>query len=339
MKLANEHRFPGDEEFPPSKPPARRSKLGGGGYIFGLIVAAVIVIYALTGIYQIGPSEDGLVKTFGKYVMTVGPGLHYHFPAPFQSVVKVDVRTVRKIEIGFRTIFPPPNPQYREVPIESLMLTGDSNIVSVEAIIQYIIDDPVKYVFNIIEGDRIVKQTTESFLRERVAVRGLEAVLTSDRDKISQEAQEGIQKTLDTYNAGVHVVNVKLQDVSPPSEVIAAFDDVNSAKEDEQKTINLAQQYANSVIPIARGNAQKILNTAEAYKESRILKAQGEVARFIDVLQKYSLGKDVTRSRLYIETMEDILPTMKKMIVSGSTTGVLKLLNLSSLPEIGGVKR
>ncbi len=335
--MAYGHQFPDEEDFPPKRPPKRKDV--SWQYIFWSIVAAIVVIYALTGIYQVGPSEDGLVKKFGKYTMTVGPGLHYHLPAPFESVVKVDVRTVHKIEIGFRTIVPPPNPQYREVPTESLMLTGDGNIVSVEAVIQYIIDDPVKYAFNLIDGPQIVKQTTESFLRERVAVRNIDAVLTSDRDKISREAQEGIQKTLDMYDAGIHVVNVKLQDVSPPSEVLAAFDDVNSAKEDEQRTINLAQQYANSVIPKANGEAQKILNAAEAYKESRILKAEGEVARFIDVLQKYSLGKDVTRTRLYIETMESILPGMRKMIVSGSTPGVLKLLNLSSLPETGGVKR
>ena len=329
-----QHPFMGNEPPPPRFSPNRRF------WMYMALLAAVIggAVYLLTGFYQVGPSEDGLVKKFGKYVLTVGPGLHYHLPYPFESVVKVDVRTVKKIEIGFRTVSPPPNPTYSEVPQESLMLTGDDNIVSVEAVVQYIVDDPVKYAFNLIDGAKIVKQTTESFLRERVAVRDIEAVLTSDRDKISEETQEGVQQTLDSYDAGIHIVNVKLQDVSPPSQVISAFDDVNSAKEDEQRSINVAQEYANSVIPQANGQAQQILNEAEAYRESRILNAQGEVSRFLEVLKKYSLGKEVTRERMYIETMESILPNMKKIIVSGNGDGVLKLLDITSLSK-GGVKK
>lgn len=321
--------------------PPKRHPLSRKFWMYMVILVGLIgiTIYFLTGIYQIGPSQDGLVKKFGKYTLTVGPGLHYHLPYPFESVVKVDVRTVKKIEIGFRTVSPPPNPRYSEVTQESLMLTGDDNIVSVEAVIQYVVDDPIKYAFNLIDGPKIVKQTTESFLRERVAVRNIDAVLTSDRDKISQEAQSGIQKTLDSYDAGIHVVNVKLQDVSPPSEVISAFDDVNSAKEDEQRSINVAEEYSNSVIPRANGQAQEILNEAEAYKESRVLNAQGEVARFLDVLKKYSLGKDVTRARMYVETMEDIFPNMKKVIVSKDNGGVLKLLDLNSLSGIEGGKK
>ncbi len=308
-------------------------------YVAVSIGLIAVVIYFLTGIYQIGPSEDGLVKKFGKYVLTVGPGLHYHLPYPFESVVKVDVRTVKKIEIGFRTVSPPPNPQYSDVPRESLMLTGDDNIVSVEAVIQYVVDDPVEYAFDIVNTPQIVKETTESFLRESVAERDIQTVLTTGRLAISQETKTGVQQTLDAYGAGVHVVNVKLQNVSPPPQVIAAFDDVNSAKEDEQKAINVAESHATSVVPQAQGQAQVILNDAEAYEQSRVLDAQGKVARFLDVLKKYNLGKQVTRERLYIETMEAVLPNMKKIIVSGNTPGVLKFLDLNSLSGIEGGKK
>ncbi len=328
-----QHPFTGNEPPPPRRNLSRRFWM----YMTILAIAIGGIIYFLAGFYQVGPSEDGLVKKFGKYAFTVGPGLHYHLPYPIESVVKVDVRTVKKIEIGFRTVSPPPNPRYSEVPQESLMLTGDDNIVSVEAVIQYVVDDPVKYAFNLIDGAKIVKQTTESFLRERVAVRDIEAVLTSDRDKISEETQQGVQKTLDSYNAGIHVVNVKLQDVSPPSEVIAAFDDVNSAKEDEQRSINVAEEYANSVIPKANGQAQQILNEAEAYRESKILNAEGEVARFLAVLKKYSLGEKITRERMYIETMEYVFPRMKKILISDDN-GVLKLLDIDSLSK-GDVKK
>ncbi len=308
-------------------------------YMVILIVLIGIAVYFLTGIYQVGPSQDGLVKEFGKYVLTVGPGLHYHLPYPFESVVKVDVRTVKSIEIGFRTISPPPNPSYSNVPSESLMLTGDDNIVSVEAIIQYVVSNPASYAFDIINVPQIVKETTESFLRESVAERDLQSVLTTGRSDISQETKTGVQQALNTYGAGVLIVNVKLQDVSPPSQVISAFDDVNSAKEDEQNSINVAEAHATSVIPQAEGQAQVILNNAQAYEQSRILKAQGEVARFLDVLKKYDLGEKVTRERLYIETMESILPSMKKIIVSQGTSGVLKLLDLNTLSGTEGGKK
>ncbi len=308
-------------------------------YLFVLIAISGVIVYLLTGIYQVGPSEEGLVKSFGKYILTVGPGLHYHFPAPFESVVKVNVRTVKSIEIGFRTISPPPNPKYSDVPSESLMLTGDDNIVSVEAIIQYIVSDPASYAFNIINVPQIVKETTESFLRESVAERDIQSILTTGRADISQETKLGVQQTLDTYNAGIHVVNVKLQNVSPPSQVIAAFDDVNSAKEDEQRAINVAESHATSVIPQAEGQAQVILNNAQAYEQSRILKAQGEVSRFLDVLKKYNLGEEVTRERLYVETMETILPNMKKIIISQNTPGILNLLDLNSLSGTEGGKK
>jgi len=308
-------------------------------YLFTFIVIGGVIVYLLTGIYQIGPSEQGLVKKFGKYFLTVGPGLHYHLPAPFESVVKVDVRTVRSMEIGFRTVSPPPNPRYSEVPSESLMLTGDDNIISLEAIIQYVVSDPASYAFNIINVPQIIKETTESFLRKSVAERNIQSILTTGRVDIAQETKIGVQQTLTAYKIGIHVLNVKLQDVSPPKQVIAAFDDVNSAKVDEQNSINVAESYATAVVPQAEGQAQVIINNAEAYEQSRILKAQGEVSKFLDVLKRYNLGEEVTRERLYIETMESILPNMKKIIVPENTSGILKLLDLNSLSGIEGGKK
>jgi len=301
-----------------------------------LIVLIIIGIYFSTGIYQVGASEVGLVKRFGKYVRQVGPGIHYHLPYPFESVVKVDVRTLRKIEIGFRTISVEKT-SYQEIEDEALMLTGDNNFALVEAIIQYRVKDPVKFAFSLISPYEVVKFVTESVLRERVAQRAIDAVLTSDRDIIAIESAQRIQKILDDYDVGILVENVKLQDVSPPDQVIAAFDDVNSARQDKEKLINDALGYQNDAIPKAEGKAQEILNEAMAYKQERILKAQGDTIRFKKVYENYASNRDITKKRFYIETMEQILPGLKKIILTGDQN-ILPLLDLEDVLKGGETK-
>ena len=298
---------------------------GGLGW---LIIIVVIGIWLATGIYTVGPSEVGLVKRFGRHVNTVEPGLHYHFPAPIESVVIVNVQGIRNEEVGFRTVSPPPNPRYQTIESEALMLTGDGNITHVEMAVQYSVKDPELFAFNLINPDEIVKEAAEAVLREQVATRTLDETLTEQRDTIGTDTLFSLQTLLDSYEAGIVINNVQLQDVKPPTEVIAAFDDVNNARQDKEKLINEASRYALDIVPRARGQAQEIANQAEAYMQERIKRAEGDVARFLEVLTKYELGEEVTRTRMYIETMETILPGMDKIILSGDAGGVLKLLDL-----------
>ena len=304
-----------------------------------LIILAIIVIYALQGIYQVAPAQVGLVKRFGKYVRTAGPGLHYHIPAPIESVQFVDVRSVRKVEIGYRTISPPPNPRYAVNKEEALMLTGDDNIVHLEMAVQYTVKDAQKFGFNLIDPEALVKEAAEAVIRQEVVKRKVEQALTSERAEIALDAQRSLQKVLDSYNAGIEVETIKVQDAKPPQPVVPAFDDVTSAKEDKNRKVNEAEAYRNEVVPKARGKAASILNEADAYKAEQTEKAQGEVARFLKVLKEYKAGsQEVTRKRLYIETLEEVLPGMNKVITTGAAEGdsLLKLLNIN---ELGGEKK
>ncbi|KLO23229.1 HflK protein [Marinitoga sp. 1197] len=300
--------------------------------IFWLVVILLILGYFSTSIYQVGPSEMGLVLTFGKYTSSTGPGIHWRLPYPFQSHRIVDIKTLKKIEIGFRTVNYRGRVEYQPVTEESLMITGDENIVSLEAVVQYRIADPVKFAFRILNGFDMVKFATESVLREMVAINPIDNVLTSERDRIAMETAAKVQKILDEYGAGIKVENVYLQEVAPPDEVVKAFDDVNSAKQDKEKFINEANRYANDVIPKAQGQAQKILRDAEAYSYERVAIATGEAKRFKAMLKEYKAAKDITEKRIILEAIQDLIQNSKeKVIVDSSDT--LKLLNL---PEIGG---
>ena len=309
-----------------------------GSWVGWLAIVVIVVIYLLSGIYTVGPSEVGLVKQFGRYVSTAGPGMHYHLPSPIQSVVIVNVLGVRKEEIGFRTVSPAPNPRYQTVDVEALMLTGDGNITHVEMIVQYRVKNAQEFAFNLIDSRGIVKQGAEAVLREQVATKTLDETLTKERDVIATDTMISLQNLLDTYGAGIVVSNVQLQDVKPPAEVVSAFDDVNSARQDKDKLINEADKYSLDILPRARGQAQEIGNQAEAYKQERIKRAEGDTSRFLEVLKKYELGPDVTRTRMYIETMEAILPGMDKIILPQDEGGVFKLLDLDQLMQKGGTQ-
>lgn len=300
--------------------------------LFWLILFAVIFgilgLYFVTGFYQVEASAVGLVKRFGKFIRVDQPGINFHMPAPFESVTIVDILSLRKIEIGFRTVSPN---RYTTVINEALMMTGDNNFASVECVVQYRIKDPVLFAFSVQYPDEIVKVISESVVRERVALRTVDGVLTSDRDSIAYEAKERIQFLLDQFETGVSVENVTLQEVSPPTEVLAAFDDVNSAIQDKEKTMNTALRYYNDLVPKAQGDASKTIQEAEAYRDIRLLNAQGEVARFTQVLEKYELSPEITRQRLYIETLEKILPNFKMIIMPKDTANTLKLLDINAL--------
>ena len=309
-------------------------KLGQLGSWTGWIIIVVIIgIWLASGFTQIGPSEVGLVKRFGAHVGTMDPGIHWHLPWPVESVTTVDVLTRRTEEIGFRTITPPPNPRYESIPDEALMLTGDGNIVWIDSVVQYEVADPVKFAFNVRNPSTVVSNAAEAILREQAAQRDLDPILTTARDVIARDVEQQLVQLMNTYDTGIRIVTVKLQDVKPPEEVRAAFDDVNSARQDKETLTNEAQAYRNDVVPRARGDAAQIVQKAEAYRAQTVNGAQGDVARFKNVVQEYQIGdQSVTIERLYIETMEQIVPNLKPLIVTEAITtsgGTLNLMDLS----------
>ena len=293
------------------------------------LVGIALVLWMLTGIYVVGPDEVGVVQTFGKYSRAAQSGLNYHFPFPIEKVSTPKVTEVKRIEIGFRTVG---KNQYQTIARESLMLTGDENIVDAEMIVQYKIKDPVAYTFNFIEPELTVRQASEASLRTVVGRHNIDEALTSGKFMIQEESKELIQNILDKYNTGILVVAVQLQDVSPPEQIIAAFKDVASAKEDKNRMINQAEGYRNDIIPKARGEAQAQIREAEGYKEARIARAEGDVSKFNSVLKEYRKSKEVTETRMFLETAEEILSNREKIIVPDGKEGsnLINLLNLKA---------
>ena len=300
--------------------------------VFPIIVIA-IVVWLLLGLYSVGPDEVGVVQRFGKYDRVVGSGLNYHFPYPIETVKTPKVTEVKRIEIGFRTVG---KNQYRTIEQESLMLTGDENIVDAELIVQYKIKEPINYLFNFIGPELTLREASEASLRTVIGRHNIDEALTSGKLMIQEETKELLQITLDKYETGVIVVAVQLQDVSPPKQVIDAFKDVASAKEDKNRMINEAEGYRNDIIPKARGEAQAMIREAEGFRESRIKRAEGDVAKFKAIVKEYVKAKDVTKERLYLEAMEEILPGIDKYIVPNGEGG--NLLNLLNLTGTKGAK-
>ena len=290
-----------------------------------------LVFWLLTGAYVVGPDEVGVVQTFGKHTRVTQSGLNYHLPYPIETVQTPKVTEVKRVEIGFRTMG---NNQYRAIEKESLMLTGDENIVDAELIVQYKIKDAASYLFNFVEPVLTVREAAEASLRTVIGKHKIDEALTSGKFLIQEETKDLLQSILDKYGSGVLVVAVQLQDVSPPKQVRAAFKDVASAKEDKNRMINQAEGYRNDVIPKARGEAQAMISEAEGFREARVSRAEGEVAKFNAMLVEYKKAKVVTRKRLYLETMEEILPNINKYIIPGGDGG--NLLNLLNLNNKGG---
>ena len=300
------------------------------------VVLAALVIWLLTGTYMVGPDEVGVIRTFGEHTRVAQSGLNWHFPVPIETVNTPKVTEVKRVEIGFRTLR---NGQYRTVEKESLMLTGDENIVDAEMIVQYKIKDPVAYLFNIVEPELTVREAAEASLRTVVGRNKIDETLTTGKFTIQEETKFQLQSILDLYESGIHVVAVQLQDVSPPKEVIGAFKDVASAKEDKNRMVNQAEGYRNDLIPKARGEAEAMIRAAEGFRESRIKRAEGDAAKFTTILQEYRKAKSITEKRLYLETMEKVLPGIEKIIIPDKDSGnILNLLNLNPGTEKGGQK-
>ena len=300
--------------------------------LFGLIIVAII--WALSGLYRVLPDEQGIVLRFGKFVSTTQPGLNYHFPYPIETVLTPKVTKVNRIDIGFRsgsdTGFS--SAGVADVPEESLMLTGDENIVNIDFSVFWVIKDAGKFLFKIQDPAATVKATAETAMREVIAKSKLQSILTEGRSKIEIETQEIAQSLLDEYESGIQITQVQTQKADPPDQVIDAFRDVQAARADMERAKNEAQAYQNDVIPRARGEAAKILQQAEAYKKQVVAKAEGEASRFLAIYKEYSNAKRVTKERMYLETMEKVLAAVDKVIIEkNASTGVVPYL---ALPEI-----
>ena len=303
---------------------------------YGAIVLALL--WFASGIYTVRQDEQAVVFRFGQATSLEGPGIHYHMPTPIERIEKERVSEVKRLEVGFRTISVSPTPRYQKVTAESVMLTGDENIVDVELIVQFRIRDLESYLFNVNDPLKAIKDVTEAALRQVVGQHTIDQALTEGKLEIQEKIQKQIQEVLDLYKAGVSVDQAKLQTVSVPQEVDFAFKDVASAREDREKLRNEAEAYRNDIIPKTRGAAEKMLREADAYKIERVKRSQGEADRFVEVLNAYRKAKNVTETRMYLETMEKILPGMQKFIVEsdGKGGGLLNVLNLQK--PVGGGK-
>lgn len=301
----------------------------GGGFGAGLIVLVAVGLWLLSGFYIVQQGERGVVLRFGKKIEVTDAGLHWHLPFPFESVEKVNVDRIYPIEIGYRSN--PRTGSKTRVPKEALMLTGDENIIDIEFAVQYKIKDPADYLFNVRDVETTIAQATESAVREVVGKSTLDFALTEGREQIAQQAQELLQQILDRYRSGIHIVRVETQRAQPPEEVKSAFDDAVKAREDKDRFVKEAEAYANDIIPRARGAAARLVQQAEGYKASVIARAEGEARRFTQVANEYVKAPSVTRERLYIETIEQVLTNSTAILIDQKAGNNLIYLPLDKL--------
>jgi len=311
-------------------------KFGGGKpIIFGLIL--LIVVWAFSGLYRVLPDEQGVVLRFGKFTSTTQPGLNYHIPYPIETVLTPKVTKVNRIDIGFRSASDSGRTSgIGDVAEESLMLTGDENIVNIDFSVFWVIKDAGKYLFKIQSPVITVKAAAETAMREVIAKSKLQSILTEGRSKIEIETQEIAQSLLDEYESGIQLTQVQTQKADPPDEVIDAFRDVQAARADMERSKNEAEAYQNDVIPRARGEAAKILQEAEAYKKQVVAAAEGEASRFVAIHNEYVKAKQVTQERMYLETMEKVLADIDKVIIDRKAGGVVPYLPLPELSKKKG---
>ena len=336
-----------EDMFRKSRESLRKAMPGGfgGGRGIGLAFLALLVLWAATGIYKVNPDEVGVVLRFGRFVNYTQPGLNYHLPIPIEEALTPPVTRVNKLELGYRS----GNGEVRRVGSresgdESLMLTGDENIIDINFSVFWQINDPEKFLFNIRDPEGTVKMVAESAMREIIGQLPIRAPLFENRQEIGDRTRARMQELLDAYQAGVSVSQVQLLKADPPVEVIDAFNDVQRAKADQERLRNEAEAYRNNMIPVARGEAEKTIQEAEAYREQVVDVAQGEAKHFTSVQQAYHMAPDVTAKRLYIETVEDILKNSQKVVIDPEAKGVVPYMALpdlkngktASIPAQGG---
>ncbi|MGH8224247.1 MAG: FtsH protease activity modulator HflK [Woeseiaceae bacterium] len=286
-----------------------------GGFILG---ALLLIAWALTGLYRVDESQRGVVQRFGAYIKTTMPGLHWHIPYPVESVDVVNVAAVDNY------------------PFRTEMLTADAQYVFIQMVVQYRRTDPVLYSFEVVEPEMTLHDVTESALREVVGTNSLEALVTAERDQIAPATQVILQNTLDAYRAGITVTSISLEKLDYPQSVQAAVDDTQMAGNDRDRFILEADTYAKDIIPRARGAAARIMQTAEAYRDRVIAEAEGEAARFVALLEEYRKAPQVTRYRLYLETIEDVYARSQKVLLDAENSGNLMYLPLDKLIDAGG---
>ena len=319
-----------------------RFKLGGGGGFGALIVigalAIALAVWLFTGFYQVEPGEEAALRLFGKFDGTEQAGLHWYPPSPIGTVAVVNVDERRRLELGVRGGTP--------VLIEAQMITGDENIVDVQLLIQYDVKDISKFLFRVVDpAGATIKDAAETSLRQVVGARIIDDILTTGREDVQAETRLLLQRLLDNYDSGIAIQEVKLLDVFAPEQVKDAFDDVVRAQENKEQIINLANAYKEDILPRARGEASRLLEAAEAFRQEQIAIATGQADRFNQILDEFSLAPEVTRQRLFLEAMEDILPFVKKFVVAEEAGGnLLQFLPLTDsnqtilpgVPPIGG---
>ncbi len=289
----------------------------GGLFLIVIIVAAAVL---WTAWFTVQPEETGIVQRFGKVTRTAGPGLHFKLPFGVETIRLLPTARVLKEEFGFRTVSAAPGRKTLYDPSgshkgESLMLTGDLNVIDVQWIVQYRIEDPIRYLFQVRDTSKTIRDTTEAVMRRAVGNRLGSAVLTTGRVAVASEAKIEIQKILSSYDSGVRLVTVELQDVTPPDTVKPAFNEVNESRQDKERTINKAQEQANREIPKARGVAEQSISEAEGYALERVNRAEGESTRFDAILTQYQEAPQVTRRRLYLEAMTELLADIKGLYI------------------------
>ncbi|HVX99523.1 MAG TPA: FtsH protease activity modulator HflK [Pseudorhodoplanes sp.] len=313
--------------------------LGGRGV--ALVVLGALVLWGLSGFFRVELDELGVVLRFGKHVRDAQPGLNYHLPYPIETVLTPKVTVVKRTDIGMRLVEDSRRgTTIRDVPEESLMLTGDENIVDVDFSVFYVVKPAgvADYLFKIQNPDSTVKAVAESAMREIIGRSNIQPILTGARQNIEQQVHDLMQQTLDSYQAGLQITQVQMQKVDPPAQVIDAFRDVQAARADLERAQNEAQTYANRVVPEARGRVAQITQAAEAYKEQTVAEATGQTARFLKIYEEYKKAPDVTRQRIYLETMERVLGAADKIILDANTQGgggVVPYLPLGELNRPG----
>ncbi|MCP4329341.1 MAG: FtsH protease activity modulator HflK [Alphaproteobacteria bacterium] len=301
-----------------------RSMLPGGlgGKGIAAIIGVVLIIWLVLGTYRVEPGEQGVALIFGKVWTTTGPGLHWNFPGPIGSVDTPEVERINRVEVGLRTSGTGSRTgARRDVTEESLMLTGDENIIDIQFVVLWKISNAEEFLFNVRNPVETVKAVSESAMREVVGRSDFEFARTQGRGEIQDDAEKLIQDTLDDYNAGILVTSIELQKVDPPGQVIDAFRDVQAARADKERSVNEAQAYLNEVTQRAEGEAEQVTRSAEAYKEEKIAASTGDTARFLSVFEQYKRNPDVITRRVYLQTMENLLSGMDKILIDTKSGG------------------
>ncbi len=312
--------------------------LPGGGFTaagVAVLVLALVGLWLASGIYFVTGREQGVVLRFGQFVARTGPGINYHLPWPIETVETPEVTATRQINIGYTASSDSnDNSGLEDVPQESLMLTGDENIVDVNFTVFWVVKDAGDYLFNVDDPDQTIKAVAESAMREVVGQNDIEPIITQDREPVQIKVRDLMQKTLDTYGAGVTITGVKMQNAGPPPEVIDAYRDVQAARADQERMRNEAEAYANKIIPEARGNAAQIVQQGQAYRQKVIAEAEGQAKQFSSVYDEYRKAPEVTRRRMYLETMAQVLAPLNKIIIDDSVgKNVVPYLPLPSLDK------